>query len=85
MIRSLATFTFVALCGTLLAPLARAQNAQLTQERILLFEHILAEARRTYSPSNDAAMAEGYLLEIDKLQADLRAYLSCIPDPIETA
>jgi len=39
----------------------------------------------TYSPSNDAAMAEGYLLEIDKLQADIRAYLSCVPDPIETA
>ena len=56
-----------------------------TQERILLFERILAEARRTYSQSNYAAMAEGYLLEIDKLQADIRAYLSCVPDPIETA
>jgi hypothetical protein len=49
----------------------------------LLFERILAEARRTYSPSNDAAMAEGYLLEIDKLQADIRAYLSRVPDPIK--
>ena len=56
-----------------------------TQERILLFERILAEARQTYSPSNYAAMAEGYLLEIDKLQADIRVYLSCVPDPIETA
>jgi hypothetical protein len=58
---------------------------QATQERILLFERILAEARRTYSPSNYAAMAEGYLLEIDNLQADVRACLSCVPDPIETA
>jgi len=58
---------------------------QATQERILLFERILAEARRTYSPSNYAAMAEGYLLEIDKLQATIRAYLSRVPDPIEAA
>jgi hypothetical protein len=58
---------------------------QATQERILLFERILAEARRTYSPSNYPAMAEGYLLEIDKLQAEIRAYLSYVPDPIERA
>ena len=56
-----------------------------TQERILLFERILAEVRRTYSQSNYAAMDEGYLLEIDKLLADIRTYLSCVPDPIETA
>jgi len=58
---------------------------QATQERILLFERILTEARRTYLPSNYAAMAEGYLLEIDKLQADIRAYLSRVADPIEAA
>ena len=58
---------------------------QATQERILLFERILAEARRTYSRSNYAALAEGYLLEIDKLQADIRAYLSCVAEPIEAA
>ena len=58
---------------------------QATQERILLFERTLAEARRTYSPSNYTAMAEGYLLEIDKMQADIRAYLSRVPDPIEAA
>jgi hypothetical protein len=60
-------------------------DLQATQERILLFERILAEARRTYSVSNYAAMAEGYWLVIDKLQADIRAYLSCVPDPIVTA
>jgi hypothetical protein len=32
---------------------------QATQERILLFERILAEARQTYSSSNYAAMAGG--------------------------
>jgi hypothetical protein len=56
-----------------------------TQERILFFERILAEARRTYSLSSYAAMAEGYWLVIDKLQSDIRTYLSCVPDPIETA
>jgi hypothetical protein len=58
---------------------------QATQERVLLFERILAEARRTSTQSNYAAMAEGYWLEIDKLQADIRAYLSYVPDAIETA
>ena len=58
---------------------------QATQERILLFERVLMEARRTYSPSNYAAMAEGYLLEIAKLQADIRVYLSQVVDPIEAA
>jgi hypothetical protein len=56
---------------------------QEAQERILLFERILAEACRTYSPANYAAMAEGYLLEIEKLQAEIRAYLSCQPESIE--
>jgi hypothetical protein len=53
------------------------------QERILLFERILTEACRIYSPANYAAMAEGYLLEIEKLQAEIHAYLSCQPESIE--
>jgi hypothetical protein len=53
------------------------------QERILLFERILAEARRTYARANYAAMAEGYLLEIEKMQAEIRAYLSCQPETLE--
>ena len=53
------------------------------QERMLLFERILAEARRTYSRANYAAMAEGYLLEIETLQADIRVYLSCQPESVE--
>jgi hypothetical protein len=30
-------------------------------------------------------MAEGYLLQIDQMQADIRAYLSNLPDPGEAA
>ncbi|HXG66728.1 MAG TPA: hypothetical protein VNO70_16625 [Blastocatellia bacterium] len=57
---------------------------QATQERILLFERILAEARKTYSPSNYKAMAEGYLMEIDKMQAEIREYLSHQPETTAT-
>lgn len=56
-----------------------------TQDRILLYERTLAEARKTYSASNYQAMAEGYLLEIDKMHAEIRAYLSQIPEPSEAA
>ena len=59
------------------------RELQATQERILRFERILAEARRTYSRTNYAAMAEGYLMEIEKMQAEIRAYLSCQPEIIE--
>ena len=58
---------------------------QAAQERILLFERILTEARRTYSPSNYKAMAEGYLAEIDRMQAEIREYLSQVPEPVEAA
>ncbi|HXG94439.1 MAG TPA: hypothetical protein VNN73_19000 [Blastocatellia bacterium] len=58
---------------------------QATQERILLFERILAEARKTYSPANYKAMAEGYLVEIEKMQAEIREYLSRLPEQIEVA
>jgi hypothetical protein len=58
---------------------------QAAQGRILLFERVLAEARRTYSPSNYQAMAEGYLMEIDKLRAEIREYLSRAAEHIEAA
>jgi hypothetical protein len=58
---------------------------QAAQERILLFERTLAEARKTYSSSNYEAMAEGYLTEIDKMRAEIRHYLSRVPDRTEAA
>ncbi len=56
-----------------------------TQERILMFERILAEARKTYSQSNYQAMAEGYLVEVDQMQAEIREYLSYTPERAEAA
>lgn len=55
------------------------------QERIVLFERTLAEARRSYSRSNYEAMAEGYLLEIDKMRGEIRDYLTGIPSHTEAA
>ena len=55
------------------------------QDRIRLFERVLAEARRTYAPSDYQAMAEGYFMEIDKLQAEIREYLRRQPEHIEAA
>ena len=49
---------------------------QATQQRILLFERVLVEARKTYSASNYRAMSEGYLKEIEVMQAEIREYLN---------
>ncbi len=61
------------------------QELQALQERILLFERVLTEARRNYSPQNYRAMAEGYLFEIDRMQAEIRSYLSDLPEYAEAA
>jgi hypothetical protein len=55
------------------------------QERILMFERILAEARKTYSPSDYRAMAEGYFAEIGRMQAEIREYLSHTAEQAEAA
>lgn len=58
---------------------------QATQERILLFEKTLVEARKTYTPASYQAMAEGYLLEIDRMRQEIRAYLSQTVEQTEAA
>ncbi len=55
------------------------------QERIFMFERVLAEARKTYSPSNYRAMAEGYLMKIDRMQSEIREYLSRTAEQPEAA
>jgi hypothetical protein len=58
---------------------------QATQERIVRFERFLVEARKTATAENYRAMAEGYLNEIDRMQAEIREYLSRLPEPVEAA
>jgi hypothetical protein len=55
------------------------------QERIRLFENVLAEARRTYATPEYRAMAEGYLLEIEKMRAEILEYLSHSAQQVEAA
>jgi hypothetical protein len=57
---------------------------QVTQERTVRFERFLAEARKSGIPETTyKAMAEGYLIEIEKMQAEVRAYLGSLPTPVE--
>lgn len=47
-----------------------------TQERIAFFAKIVAEMRVRAHPENYAAMASGYLAEIEKMHAEVMEYLS---------
>lgn len=56
---------------------------QVTQERILRFERFLAGARKRESAANYEAMSKGYLMEIDKMNAEIREYLSRLAETVE--
>jgi hypothetical protein len=59
-----------------------------TQERIAYFEGLVAQFRVSVPPENFPAMAEGYLAEIEKMHAEVMAYLSrhaSEPVPAEAA
>jgi hypothetical protein len=47
-----------------------------TQERIAFFARIVAEMRVRVPAENYAAMAGGYLAEIEKMHAEIMEYLS---------
>lgn len=47
-----------------------------TQERIALFEGWVAQFRVTIPPGEFKLMASGYLAEIEKMHAEVMAYLS---------
>lgn len=55
------------------------------QERIQLFEKVLAEARRNYSPSSYAAMSKAFLADIARMQEEIRVYLSCAEEQLKAA
>jgi hypothetical protein len=52
---------------------------QASQEYVLRFERILATARKTYTPEAYAAMASSYLAEIERVNAEILAYLKHVP------
>jgi hypothetical protein len=45
------------------------------QEYVLRFERILAAARKTYTTEAYEAMASSYLAEIERVNAEILAYL----------
>ena len=52
---------------------------QAAQEYVLRFERILAAARKTYAPETYEAMASSYLAEIERVNAEILAYLKHAP------
>jgi len=52
---------------------------QAAQEYVLRFERILAAARNTYTPEAYEAMASSYLTEIERVNAEILAYLKHAP------
>lgn len=57
----------------------RDAELQAAQEYVLRFERILTAARKTYTPAAYEAMAGGYLAEIERVHADIMAYLRRAP------
>ena len=56
-----------------------------TQERILYFQRLLTHARKVESEANYRGLSSGYLAEIDKMQNEIRDYLSHLPQQIKAA
>ncbi len=60
--------------------IANDQELQVTQERIAWFQAQLAHLRKMETnPANFHAAASGFLAEIDRMQLEVREYLSTHP------
>jgi len=58
------------------------QELRATQDRITQFQRWLVEVRRTARPEEFDAVASGYRLEIERMQAEVMEYL-LHPCPLE--
>ena len=47
-----------------------------TQERLAFFSRLVANMRQVEKPENFKYMASGYLAEVEKMHAEVMAYLS---------
>lgn len=52
-----------------------AQELKVTQDRIQRFQDLLVQLRRTARPEEFDAVAGGYRLEIERMQAEVMEYL----------
>lgn len=64
--------------------IANNQELQVTLERIARFQAQVAHLRQVEAhPANYHAAASGFLAEIDRMQLDVREYLSTHPTELE--
>ena len=64
--------------------IANNQELQVTLERIARFQAQVAHLRQVEAhPANYHAAASGFLAEIDRMQLDVREYLSIHPTELE--
>ncbi len=61
------------------------QELTVTQQRVVQFQDLLRQLRQHESPENYVLMASAYLLDIDKMNEDIRCYLAHPPTPQPTA
>ena len=65
--------------------IANNHELQVTLERIARFQAQMAHLRQVEAhPANYHAAASGFLAEIDRMQLDVREYLSTHPTELET-
>ncbi len=58
------------------------QQLQTTMDRIAWFQNQVTQLRKTETnPVNYRAAVSGFLTEIDRMQLDVREYLSVLPSP----
>ena len=61
------------------------QELAVTQQRVGQFQKLLLQLRLHESPENYVLMASAYLLDIDKMNEDIRYYLAHPPTQRTTA
>ena len=60
--------------------IANEEELRVTQDRIAWFQQQLSQLRKTETnPKNFRAAASGFLAEIDRMQLEVREYLSFLP------
>ena len=55
------------------------QELAVTQQRIRRLQDLLLKLRRSETAENYAAMSSAYLLDIDRMNEEVRCYLASLP------
>jgi len=55
------------------------QELEVTQQRIRRLQDLLLKLRRSETAENYAAMSSAYLLDIDRMNEEVRGYLASLP------